>query len=89
MRILDDVVGITVENEVITDLPEAIRIDFHHDVIPVSLCTFCSLFVCMIVIISNFKLSKTTLLNVSLNPFVKCVSKTHTQKNDDTYSQLS
>ncbi|XP_053194309.1 adhesion G-protein coupled receptor G1-like [Scomber japonicus] len=34
-RILNDVVGITVENEVIKDLPEPIRITFHHDVIPV------------------------------------------------------
>ncbi|XP_062273892.1 adhesion G-protein coupled receptor G5-like [Scomber scombrus] len=33
-RILNDVVGITVENEVIKDLPEKIRITFHHDVIP-------------------------------------------------------
>ncbi|XP_070826641.1 adhesion G-protein coupled receptor G5-like [Chaetodon trifascialis] len=33
-RILDDVVGITVENEIITDLSEPIRIGFHHDVIP-------------------------------------------------------
>lgn len=34
--ILDDVVEITVENEIVTDLPEPIRIAFHHDVIPVS-----------------------------------------------------
>ncbi|KAM7406546.1 hypothetical protein PAMP_000920 [Pampus punctatissimus] len=34
VRILSDVVGITVENEVIKDLPEPIRIGFHHDVIP-------------------------------------------------------
>ncbi|XP_076592087.1 adhesion G-protein coupled receptor G1 isoform X2 [Chaetodon auriga] len=33
-RILDDVVGITVENEIITNLSEPIRIGFHHDVIP-------------------------------------------------------
>ncbi|CAK6967386.1 LOW QUALITY PROTEIN: adhesion G-protein coupled receptor G1 [Scomber scombrus] len=33
-RILNDVVGITVKNEFITDLPEPIRIAFHHDVIP-------------------------------------------------------
>ncbi|XP_062273683.1 adhesion G-protein coupled receptor G1-like [Scomber scombrus] len=33
-RILNDVVGITVKNEVIKDLPEQIRITFHHDVIP-------------------------------------------------------
>ena len=39
-RILNDVVGITVENEVIKDLPEQIRIAFHHDVIPVSLLAF-------------------------------------------------
>ncbi|XP_042273108.1 adhesion G-protein coupled receptor G1 isoform X2 [Thunnus maccoyii] len=32
--ILNDVVGITVENEVIRDLPEPIKISFHHDVIP-------------------------------------------------------
>lgn len=34
IRILDKVVGITVENEVITNLPEPIRIAFHHDAIP-------------------------------------------------------
>ncbi|XP_029318361.1 adhesion G-protein coupled receptor G5-like [Cottoperca gobio] len=34
-RILDDVVGITMENEVITNLSEPIRIAFHHDVIPI------------------------------------------------------
>uniref|UniRef100_H3CXP5 Adhesion G protein-coupled receptor G1 n=1 Tax=Tetraodon nigroviridis TaxID=99883 RepID=H3CXP5_TETNG len=33
-RVLDDVVEITVENEVISNLPEPIRIAFHHDVIP-------------------------------------------------------
>lgn len=33
-RILDDVVEITVENEIITDLPEPIRIVFQHNVIP-------------------------------------------------------
>ncbi|XP_044055056.1 adhesion G-protein coupled receptor G1 isoform X2 [Siniperca chuatsi] len=33
-RILHDVVGITVENEVIADLSEPIKIGFHHDVIP-------------------------------------------------------
>ncbi|XP_070764948.1 adhesion G-protein coupled receptor G1 [Enoplosus armatus] len=33
-RILGDVVGITMENEVITNLSEPIRIGFHHDVIP-------------------------------------------------------
>ncbi|KAI4830862.1 hypothetical protein KUCAC02_002466 [Chaenocephalus aceratus] len=33
-RILDDVVGITVENEIIANLSEPIRIAFHHDVIP-------------------------------------------------------
>ncbi|XP_029701880.1 adhesion G-protein coupled receptor G5-like [Takifugu rubripes] len=32
-RILDDVVEITVENEIIRNLPEPIRIDFRHDVI--------------------------------------------------------
>lgn len=36
-RVLDDVVEITVENEVISNLPEPIRIAFHHDVIPVGL----------------------------------------------------
>lgn len=36
-RILDDVVEITVENEIISHLPEPIRIAFHHDVIPVGL----------------------------------------------------
>ncbi|XP_029354892.1 adhesion G-protein coupled receptor G5-like [Echeneis naucrates] len=34
--ILNDVVEITVENEVITDLPEPIRIDFHHEPIPMN-----------------------------------------------------
>ncbi|XP_068455523.1 adhesion G-protein coupled receptor G1 isoform X2 [Clinocottus analis] len=34
VRILDDVVGISVENEVIADLSEPIRIEFHHAVIP-------------------------------------------------------
>ncbi|XP_040892296.1 adhesion G protein-coupled receptor G3-like [Toxotes jaculatrix] len=33
-RILSDVVGITVENEIITDLSEPIKIGFHHDAIP-------------------------------------------------------
>ncbi|KAL6112691.1 uncharacterized protein ACO6RY_11142 [Pungitius sinensis] len=33
-RLFNDVVGITVENEVIANLSEPIRIDFHHDVIP-------------------------------------------------------
>ncbi|XP_073320069.1 adhesion G-protein coupled receptor G1-like [Pagrus major] len=33
-RILDDVVEITVENEVISDLSDPIKIVFHHDVIP-------------------------------------------------------
>ncbi|XP_071386463.1 adhesion G-protein coupled receptor G5-like [Centroberyx affinis] len=33
-RIVDNVVGITVENEIITDLPEPIKIGFHHNVIP-------------------------------------------------------
>ncbi|KAM9861004.1 adhesion G-protein coupled receptor G1 [Aulostomus maculatus] len=32
-RVLDDVVEITIENEVIKDLPEPVRISFHHDVI--------------------------------------------------------
>ncbi|XP_019935143.1 adhesion G-protein coupled receptor G1 isoform X2 [Paralichthys olivaceus] len=34
IRILSEVVEITVENEVITDLPEPIRIDFYHDATP-------------------------------------------------------
>ncbi|XP_068566807.1 adhesion G-protein coupled receptor G5-like isoform X2 [Cebidichthys violaceus] len=34
VRVLDDVVEITVENEVIADLSEPIRIGFHHEVIP-------------------------------------------------------
>ena len=38
VRILSEVVEITVENEIIIDLPEPIRIDFYHDAIPVSLC---------------------------------------------------
>lgn len=36
-RILDDVVEITVENEVISNLSEPIKIAFRHDVIPVGL----------------------------------------------------
>nr|XP_029523586.1 adhesion G-protein coupled receptor G5-like isoform X2 [Oncorhynchus nerka] len=36
VRILEDVVGITVENEIITNLTEPIRIGFHHSVIPTS-----------------------------------------------------
>ena len=38
MKILEDVVGITVENEVITNLSERIRIGFHHDALNVSEC---------------------------------------------------
>ncbi|XP_059927742.1 adhesion G-protein coupled receptor G5-like isoform X2 [Gadus macrocephalus] len=34
VKILEDVVGITVENEVITNLSERIRIGFHHDALP-------------------------------------------------------
>ncbi|XP_034427589.1 adhesion G-protein coupled receptor G1 isoform X1 [Hippoglossus hippoglossus] len=34
VRILSEVVEITVENEIIIDLPEPIRIDFYHDAIP-------------------------------------------------------
>ncbi|KAF7643754.1 hypothetical protein LDENG_00234240 [Lucifuga dentata] len=34
IAILNKVVGITVENEIIINLPEPIRIAFHHDVIP-------------------------------------------------------
>ncbi|TNN77128.1 Adhesion G-protein coupled receptor G5 [Liparis tanakae] len=34
VRILDDVVGISLENEVIANLSEPIRIDFHHEIIP-------------------------------------------------------
>ncbi|XP_061749568.1 LOW QUALITY PROTEIN: adhesion G-protein coupled receptor G1 [Nerophis ophidion] len=33
-RILNDVVEISMENEVIKDLPEPIKIGFHHDVVP-------------------------------------------------------
>lgn len=36
-RPLLDVVEISVENEIITDLPEPIKIFFDHDYIPVSL----------------------------------------------------
>ena len=36
-RILDNVVEITVKNEVISNLPEPIRISFRHDVIRVGL----------------------------------------------------
>ncbi|KAK2853455.1 hypothetical protein Q5P01_006116 [Channa striata] len=34
VRVLNDVVDITVENEIIADLSEPIRIAFHHDAIP-------------------------------------------------------
>ncbi|TKS69699.1 G-protein coupled receptor G6 [Collichthys lucidus] len=34
VKILNDVVEINVENEIIADLPEPIRIGFHHDVVP-------------------------------------------------------
>ncbi|XP_027137161.1 adhesion G-protein coupled receptor G5-like [Larimichthys crocea] len=34
VKILNDVVKINVENEIIADLPEPIRIGFHHDVVP-------------------------------------------------------
>lgn len=45
VRVLDNVVGIDVvqsdvENEVIANLSEPIRIGFHHDVIPVSLSEY-------------------------------------------------
>lgn len=33
-KILNDVVSITIENEIIKDLPEPIKIGFHHEVIP-------------------------------------------------------
>ncbi|XP_052001556.1 adhesion G-protein coupled receptor G5-like [Xyrauchen texanus] len=34
--LLDDVVGISVENEIITNLPEPVRIRFHHSTLPVN-----------------------------------------------------
>nr|XP_020472822.1 adhesion G-protein coupled receptor G5-like isoform X2 [Monopterus albus] len=34
VQILSEVVGITIENEVIVDLSEPIRIEFHHDAMP-------------------------------------------------------
>ncbi|XP_008277420.1 adhesion G-protein coupled receptor G1 isoform X2 [Stegastes partitus] len=34
VKVLNDVVGINVENEIITDLSEPIRIGFHHDAVP-------------------------------------------------------
>ena len=40
VKLLNDVVDISVENEIITDLSEPIRIGFNHDAIPVSLSTF-------------------------------------------------
>lgn len=36
-RVLNDVVEITVENDVISNLPEPVRISFRHDVVAVSL----------------------------------------------------
>lgn len=38
VKVLNNVVEITVENEVIANLPEPIRITFHHDTIYVSFC---------------------------------------------------
>lgn len=35
--LLDDIVGISVENEIITNLPEPVRIRFRHSALPVSL----------------------------------------------------
>lgn len=44
VQVIDDVVEIIVGNEIITDLTDPIRIEFHHDPIPVS-CV-CSLYIC-------------------------------------------
>lgn len=41
VKVLDDVVEITVENEIIANLPEPIKITFHHDAINVSLTMKC------------------------------------------------
>lgn len=40
VQVIDDVVEIIVGNEIITDLTDPIRIDFHHDRIPVSCVCF-------------------------------------------------
>uniref|UniRef100_A0A3B1JJZ5 Adhesion G protein-coupled receptor G1 n=1 Tax=Astyanax mexicanus TaxID=7994 RepID=A0A3B1JJZ5_ASTMX len=37
-KVLDEVIGISVENEIITNLPEPVRIKFHHSDILVSVC---------------------------------------------------
>ncbi|XP_051507607.1 adhesion G-protein coupled receptor G5-like [Myxocyprinus asiaticus] len=39
--ILDDVVGISVENKIITNLPEPVRIRFHHSTLPANHSTRC------------------------------------------------
>ncbi|XP_052001543.1 adhesion G-protein coupled receptor G5-like [Xyrauchen texanus] len=41
LTILDDVVGISVENEIITNLPEPVRIRFHHSTLPANHSTRC------------------------------------------------
>ncbi|XP_034041378.1 adhesion G-protein coupled receptor G5-like [Thalassophryne amazonica] len=41
VTIINEVVGITIENEIITDLSEPVRIDFHHNVIPNSHSRIC------------------------------------------------
>ena len=46
MKILEDVVGITVENEVITNLDEPIKIGFHHDALPVRKCVCSCVYAC-------------------------------------------
>lgn len=38
-RILEDVVGISVENTIIRDLPEPVKISFHHHALLVSIHT--------------------------------------------------
>lgn len=43
---INDVVEITVENEIIRNLPEPIRIDFYHEAVSVSLCVSVAFSLC-------------------------------------------
>lgn len=41
VQVIDDVVEITVGNEIVTDLTDPITIDFYHNIIEVSLLVLC------------------------------------------------
>lgn len=48
IQVIDDVVEITVGNEIVTDLTDPVTIDFYHNIIEVSLLVFVYLmYVCM------------------------------------------